>query len=630
MLLSHGIKKNEQMVSTIYDLGIATWACGDFPAATAHLTKAMEIAESLCCNAYSSIKTGVASVTTLKESYKLVCKSSSALMCLMSCSGQGREALDVAERCRTFLHRLFQTSGHQKLLQAASTNQISDYTKRHNCGLIYFTITAGTLLRWFVSSSGLVHFVGYTFIRDKAGDSVIDHLLSSLHGALGVSRDDDNEYDELKVNDNDNVKKETPYLQLLSIYHSFKLDCSHITTSRGRLFPPENEEINLTSKPPFFILHDLFLSQLDKELKQSLANKVSKLVLVLDEDLHFVPFPMLKKRAIDRYFGDSFVINVSSSFQSLIASCGGSLSNRCLTYADPMLSEDAESESCFTADLFGVESLVGVRNVKEKILNDFESSEIVHFACPVSLSNHCGVVLQKGEVMLDDDASLSGSSSASDDVCEKEQGADVVLSMSDLLNLNLTSTKLVILGAPYLSTSSSHFAKTSKTFQNLSNYVHCLLLQGVKSVLLPLWPIPESASSLLLRDFFKRLKEGSSTCDAFAAAMKMLRADKRFEHPSYWSGFVLIGQDIHISSHDLSMTYALNKLLPNEPSMSRDTITLLLHLIDKSLRLELNHGAGVPMYTSQVCDDVQFDCALSNRLQHHACRCSFLLLQYHG
>ena len=613
MLLSHGIKKSDQTVSTIYDLGIATWACGDFPGATAHFLKAVEIAESLCSNAYSSVRTGVSPASVLLDSYKLLCKSCSALQCLMCGCGQDKEAIEVAERSRTFLHRLFSAAIDGDRHHSASIDEMADYAIKQRCGVVYFSISAGSLFRWFVSPKGVVKFVGSALLQSDAGESKIKQLLCDLRGTLGVSHDDGGEESVQLLDDvtQDDVRKSI-YLQMLSVYQSFYYDSSHIVTSRGRLYPKGDEDSYSTSKSPFYILHDLLLSKLEKDLNPSSEERMSKLVLVVEGDLMLVPFPMLKKRAIDRYLGDNHVLNLVPSFHSLLyCSEQSSLCAylRCATYADPFLtsrsnldySGDATNESAFIGNLLGVEPSLGVKAAKEKVLANLGSSEILHFACPMSWDSPTGVVLGSPDVELNAGRLVSPSSSASSNASgEEKENKENVLSMLNILDSDLASTKLVVLGAPYLLKASDHLVKNPKFAQRLSNYVHCLLQRSVKSVLLPLWPIPESASSLLLREFFKHLIEGSSSCSALAAAMATVRANQRFEHPSYWSGFILIGQDICLDKHDVSLVYALSELLSNKPTLLRDTIQLLFHLLEKRLHMEHSGNSDVPMFTSQV------------------------------
>jgi CHAT domain-containing protein/tetratricopeptide (TPR) repeat protein len=68
---------------------------------------------------------------------------------------------------------------------------------------------------------------------------------------------------------------------------------------------------------------------------------------------------------------------------------------------------------------------------------------------------------------------------------------------------------------------------------------------GVRSVAASLWPIDDEASAVLVRKLYELLCNGPnySPLKAFCAAQRYLRAQQKFEHPSYWAPF-LIFEDI--------------------------------------------------------------------------------------
>ncbi len=65
---------------------------------------------------------------------------------------------------------------------------------------------------------------------------------------------------------------------------------------------------------------------------------------------------------------------------------------------------------------------------------------------------------------------------------------------------------------------------------------------GARSALATLWYINDQASSILVADFYEDLKEpGISKAKALQQAQLKLLKDRRYDHPSYWSPFLLIG-----------------------------------------------------------------------------------------
>ncbi len=65
---------------------------------------------------------------------------------------------------------------------------------------------------------------------------------------------------------------------------------------------------------------------------------------------------------------------------------------------------------------------------------------------------------------------------------------------------------------------------------------------GARSAVATLWYINDQASSLLVSEFYRNLKEPSvSKAQALQQAQLTLLDDPRFHHPSYWGPFLLIG-----------------------------------------------------------------------------------------
>jgi CHAT domain-containing protein len=65
---------------------------------------------------------------------------------------------------------------------------------------------------------------------------------------------------------------------------------------------------------------------------------------------------------------------------------------------------------------------------------------------------------------------------------------------------------------------------------------------GARSALATLWTINDEASVNLVVDFYRELKENPSISRAAAlqrAQMKMIE-NPRYEHPGFWSPFLLI------------------------------------------------------------------------------------------
>ena len=65
---------------------------------------------------------------------------------------------------------------------------------------------------------------------------------------------------------------------------------------------------------------------------------------------------------------------------------------------------------------------------------------------------------------------------------------------------------------------------------------------GARSALATLWYINDQSSSILITDFYEDLKKPDvSKAKALQKAQLELLNDRRYDHPGYWSPFLLIG-----------------------------------------------------------------------------------------
>jgi len=68
------------------------------------------------------------------------------------------------------------------------------------------------------------------------------------------------------------------------------------------------------------------------------------------------------------------------------------------------------------------------------------------------------------------------------------------------------------------------------------------LKSGARSILGTLWPIADNAAQQMLPSFYKNLIQTQTTkAKALQKAQLKLLKQKEFEHPFFWSAFILIG-----------------------------------------------------------------------------------------
>ena len=68
------------------------------------------------------------------------------------------------------------------------------------------------------------------------------------------------------------------------------------------------------------------------------------------------------------------------------------------------------------------------------------------------------------------------------------------------------------------------------------------LKAGARSALGTLWHVNDEASPILITEFYRQLQSGQTTkAKALQAAQQKLLSDVRYQHPFYWSPYLMIG-----------------------------------------------------------------------------------------
>jgi CHAT domain-containing protein len=74
-----------------------------------------------------------------------------------------------------------------------------------------------------------------------------------------------------------------------------------------------------------------------------------------------------------------------------------------------------------------------------------------------------------------------------------------------------------------------------------NSFLNEFIQQGVPSVLVSLWQVPDDSTSELMLDFHRNLQQNPDKAKALRQAMLTTMEKEKYENPSYWSAFVLFG-----------------------------------------------------------------------------------------
>lgn len=110
---------------------------------------------------------------------------------------------------------------------------------------------------------------------------------------------------------------------------------------------------------------------------------------------------------------------------------------------------------------------------------------------------------------------------------------DGVLTASEIENLDLSNTQLVVLSACETGlgdVTEDGIAGLQRAFKNA----------GVKSIIMSLWKVDDKATEILMTDFYTSLSNGLPRTVAFMNAKNNLKHQRQYENPYYWASFILL------------------------------------------------------------------------------------------
>lgn len=111
---------------------------------------------------------------------------------------------------------------------------------------------------------------------------------------------------------------------------------------------------------------------------------------------------------------------------------------------------------------------------------------------------------------------------------------DGILTADEISRLDLNNCKVAVLSA------CSTGLGTVDIVDGVFGLQRGFKQAGVKSIVMSLWKVDDSATAELMIAFYKSLNKGSSPHDALDEAKRKLIKDKRFSDPYYWAAFVVL------------------------------------------------------------------------------------------
>ncbi|MBI1859075.1 MAG: CHAT domain-containing protein [Candidatus Melainabacteria bacterium] len=184
----------------------------------------------------------------------------------------------------------------------------------------------------------------------------------------------------------------------------------------------------------------------------------------------------------------------------------------------------ADEEAKIINELFGMSAISLVNKPFNKdIINDLsKKSDILHLAT----HGHF------------DGSDISSSFLLTGKVQVKKKTVEEKLKLSDIYDLNLKNSKLIVL-------SGCDTGKIGNLENEPDDVVGSLAtafrVAGANTILASLWKAHDEATKILMENFYKNIKSGMSKADALRVASLKVKQNPKYGHPLFWSLFSLIG-----------------------------------------------------------------------------------------
>ncbi|NEQ21246.1 MAG: CHAT domain-containing protein, partial [Microcoleus sp. SIO2G3] len=174
----------------------------------------------------------------------------------------------------------------------------------------------------------------------------------------------------------------------------------------------------------------------------------------------------------------------------------------------------SEDEANAIATLFNTKPLIGNQATKVDIVQQLPKMRVVHLAT---------------HGLLDDIKELGVPGAIALAPSENDDG---FLTAGEILNLKLNAELVVLSGC--------HTGQGKITGDGVLGLSRSLITSGVPSVIVSLWAVPDTATALLMTEFYRQLALNPDKAQALRSAM--LTTMKRYPQPINWAAFTLIGE----------------------------------------------------------------------------------------
>ncbi|CAG0884238.1 unnamed protein product [Darwinula stevensoni] len=611
--LAEGQGHWEEEARLRHQMGITLWKEGNLEDAALQLRKASTLLDTLR-------KQSQWSKDQRRNAFHLQTETLHSLQKVLVCLGRLEEALLAAEweKCRIPLE-----VGRGKEHCPATPAALMELVRRQKASVLYFSIIGSTLFTWLITpQKGVVEFVEQSLEVEGGEGTLIEQHLENMRESLGVNVNssvtspacadggsgrenvEEEEGNYLRFFNRSHLLNASSY-SLSSLFSLGSVTGSIASEAGSRCGSMRSAGPSWQGPSCLLALYELLVAPMDQFLPP--PSQPRELMLVLDGDLHLVPWPVLKGPSCNEFLCERFSLLVLPSLSALRTGHKGKslvaseeipssvvVGNPALPNAVraewgwPNLPY-AEQEANIVGELLGAKPLVGPAATKENVLRELADAQCIHLATHVSwqlsaLVVSPGGIVEPGPIKDKENGEDQETASDLSTSLEVPPPSEFLLTATDILNLKL-SAKLVVVSSCHTRDERQGRAST----QGVLRLVRSLLAAGAHCVLVSLWPVPDTAVKILLRTFYSSLLQGARLSRALSEAMMTVQHTKHFAHPANWAGFLLFGVDARLSNKVALMGQALCQLL-STPDKCRHALRVTLHLVRFRYREDASSG----------------------------------------
>lgn len=595
------------------------------------------------------------SANLCEDLYKELLTCQSALVTVYANLNEHSNAIAAAEELRSLPEKIYSKLSKNNFKENANCENVAqklkDYAGKHDSVVFYYSVHSRAIFQWLITpDDGVCDFSCQNIDINNSNNqseetlshengNLLCHLLNELRHSMGLESpqfEESTTSEEIEHNppcQEDPLPKSfdvvTSQSMEFKIFHRLIQAQLDMTASKNVSVLGVNKtfiDFPKNTKSPLYALHAVLIGKMQEKIaKYASKQPLRRLIFIVEGELVTVPFSLLKRRPNEPYLSQQFTLQCVNSANDLFTKKPKSQFNGQYTRAvvignqneddDDGACRASQDEADMVSTLLGVEPMYGKTATKNAVLHSVMKAECLHFSCQLSETQPYRFYLSPNRAdHLSVDEPVSSNSTDSGLPLDNKSDFETnelkltpkdirqrSLAMDDVMKLNLSNTKVVVLGSAHiLNPETSSLKKDSKTTQILTS-TRSFFNAGAAALVYTLWPVPETTCKLFTESFYSRLLGGKSTCDALSESIDILRKSEQFEHPSYWASFILSGQNVTLDPKNISLYHAMKLLLESDCDKMENIIKLVLHLIDKALeRIRSQSNTTVPMYASQV------------------------------